>query len=1256
MRYSVLRSSGATLLLLHSALSASIRGFDSNSPVVPGENDLVVELIWQFDPANLADGITKLQWVPGSERVISSHKSGLIRMHESILSEAEDYVTLINMMPDVNSDGDHGLLSFQFHPDFENGQNFAYAMYTGNPKDVSLLPNNDVVAPIREWGEDFAGLYEWPQDKCPDLGDDNLNGSVCEKVYYIDRLIVDLDGEVPAMTKDITLFSGVCGSSSTHGPGTILQIGEDIVFSMGDGSQYDAFDPGFADKDGCFVPDGGADQGIFRSQREDFPNGKVFKIPKEFLDSEEPITMDDLIMISRGNRQPYNMFYHEENDVLYIADVGFGDWGTTERLFLAPNVSTIVESDPFNWGWPCLEGMYSTAEDHFLGNYNPFDGPSEKLRAAYLEDQGLNTCDGVYEAVAAIVGGETPSAVADPKFREPIFEYRNDVLDPDYPTMCVMSNAAVTSVFVYEGEAMPEEFRGKLMFADHVKKCVWYFDNDENGNPDTLSRPHILIANVDVIDMQIAPDGTIYFVDYMAARVFRMFEYGKGVAEGVETPPPTTAPTAAPFALPEIIDEANMCFDGRNMPELKWERNDDGSYTTELTIGAVTYETSQGITRTRGFNGMIPAPIMRLKACNTYHVKFYNEMEEWPEGFDGNGAVNAMKDPNLSSLHLHGMHISGMPPGDDVLQIVEPGEMHEYVYTIPCDHISGTHLYHTHHHGSTALQTDAGAAGIIIIESNAREASDMPLDIQSMPEQYLTIQEFDPIKTSLYALEARDRLYITEATTPYTMINGCEEPVLTLEQGQWTRLRMMNIGHEYNSLLTILPMEEDEEPCQMGLLAKDGVWVAEVPRELPGNAIFLSVSSRVDVAIKCPIEGLKHSILMKQIARVGVETGTPVATIEIVESARPADPDLTPWAPCRPYYLMDRQPESNVGESFTLEVRDGLNTEYFTSADNYIREMDLDVWEAWRVSATDLHPFHIHINHMQFGEVTEENQWNDIPDWNQPGDWIDTLSAPGAVPINLHPEKYTGAMVMHCHIAQHADMGILGIVLINGEGDDGTGDGAITDYGTCEEMIPDSTPYNTAAVKVPGVVQAEEFDIGGEGIGYHNINIDRNTGNAMRATEAVEVDTDGTTTWVSYIREGEWLQYSIDIEEKGFYDVVLNIASDGVPEGINISLWLDAKNECPAPGSMEGNLQKVFDPDYEGTGSPNIFESYNVEGYIELPAGEHTLMLCFEGSDGGFNFDSLAIEFCGITENACLERKLIEKNQITISYEGEILK
>ena len=63
------------------------------------------------------------------------------------------------------------------------------------------------------------------------------------------------------------------------------------------------------------------------------------------------------------------------------------------------------------------------------------------------------------------------------------------------------------------------------------------------------------------------------------------------------------------------------------------------------------------------------------------------------EDRDNTGEWNQPRKPNTTNLHLHGMHVSGRAPGDDIRIIVPPRGSYSYKYEIPEDHMPGHHWY-----------------------------------------------------------------------------------------------------------------------------------------------------------------------------------------------------------------------------------------------------------------------------------------------------------------------------------------------------------------------------------------------------------------------------------------------------------------------------------------------------------------------------------------------------------------------------------
>jgi carbohydrate binding protein with CBM6 domain len=89
-----------------------------------------------------------------------------------------------------------------------------------------------------------------------------------------------------------------------------------------------------------------------------------------------------------------------------------------------------------------------------------------------------------------------------------------------------------------------------------------------------------------------------------------------------------------------------------------------------------------------------------------------------------------------------------------------------------------------------------------------------------------------------------------------------------------------------------------------------------------------------------------------------------------------------------------------------------------------------------------------------------------------------------------------------------------------------------------------STPYTGTAPAIPGIIQAANFDDGGEGVAYHDTT-SGNTGGAYRQTDVdIEPSTDGGYD-VGWVAAGEWLNYSVAVLTAGTYTVTFRVASAG---------------------------------------------------------------------------------------------------------------
>jgi len=91
-----------------------------------------------------------------------------------------------------------------------------------------------------------------------------------------------------------------------------------------------------------------------------------------------------------------------------------------------------------------------------------------------------------------------------------------------------------------------------------------------------------------------------------------------------------------------------------------------------------------------------------------------------------------------------------------------------------------------------------------------------------------------------------------------------------------------------------------------------------------------------------------------------------------------------------------------------------------------------------------------------------------------------------------------------------------------------------------------STPYLGTPAALPGTVQSENYDAGGEGIAYH----DSTSGNAGGAYRSNNVDITaaadaGGGYLVGWTAAGEWLNYTVNVAAAGTYAIDVRVASNG---------------------------------------------------------------------------------------------------------------
>lgn len=415
-----------------------------------------------------------------------------------------------------------------------------------------------------------------------------------------------------------------------------------------------------------------------------------------------------------------------------------------------------------------------------------------------------------------------------------------------------------------------------------------------------------------------------------------------------------------------------------------------------LTIGADTLTTRAY--RQAGGSYSIPGPTIRMTPGNTYVLTLKNLLPYAA----ASTVENDLKDPNITNLHTHGLHVSPMSPSDDVMRLINGTYCGDYVYAVPSDHMGGTLWYHPHHHGSTFLQVSGGAFGLLLVNDSN---DGIPPGVAGMTERLLAVGFVDPT----VAGTGGDTL-ISGTLSPTWTVNGKVQGNLCTPVSEWQHWRLLLADRD--AMPKTLSVGAG---CEVALLARDGVWRTTAPKPLPTNSLDLSGASRADLAVRCSADS-SISVQGTVVANVFADPSLP-ANLSVGPYSNGATG--TTWSAWRPGYLRDlrgvtsfEQRNVSMGARTINGSKFDMNVPTFTIPTGNVQQ--------WTIKA-GAHPFHLHVYHFQM---------NGACGAFEDGEYYDTLSAgPCNTRFDLNPATssvYDGTTIMHCHILEHEDQGAMG--------------------------------------------------------------------------------------------------------------------------------------------------------------------------------------------------------------------------------------
>ena len=541
----------------------------------------------------------------------------------------------------------------------------------------------------------------------------------------------------------------------------------------------------------------------------------------------------------------------------------------------------------------------------------------------------------------------------------------------------------------------------------------------------------------------------------------------------------------------------------------------------------------------RSYNGALVGPTIRVRPGDALYVKLTNDLPK-----DNPSCPAHEENPNIpncfnsTNLHTHGLHVSPAGDSDNVLLSLPPATSFDYIFNLPKNHPSGTFWYHSHRHGSTALQVSSGMAGALIVEGD-RPAKDKGTNGIADVDTILKYPDGKPFDEHILLLE---QIAYACGTTPdgkvnwdcggkvgvieqygaqfgpgtwpasgrYTLINGEVQPTWTVTTGRIQRWRIIHGGVRDTVLMKIVKAKS--QPLGLLALAKKPMSLAEQANWVAQNCLIdqpvLVWEFAVDGLTRARFSGKTVNVFQpgyrsdvlaffqepgtycvldeqaqasqtinqqakdRRLLGLIQASGSPVpgtardylrwqlllANNDLPSSVKNEidNLDLTTFAP-----FQDIPAEAVTGQqslTFFIDVN-STPIKYEIDGQPYDpgridRTLNLGTVDEWTLTSKFVnHPFHIHVNPFQIEQILnpqgqsiinangdcidKDAQGNLDPQYcDQIGVFRDTLLTKQDYKIMLRSryETFTGEFVLHCHILDHEDQGMMQNVVIAAPG------------------------------------------------------------------------------------------------------------------------------------------------------------------------------------------------------------------------------
>ena len=440
------------------------------------------------------------------------------------------------------------------------------------------------------------------------------------------------------------------------------------------------------------------------------------------------------------------------------------------------------------------------------------------------------------------------------------------------------------------------------------------------------------------------------------------------------------------------------------------------------------------------WNGVEVAPTIRVHRGDVIRIHYENALPV----YCGLGMISD------SNLHFHGLTTSPAPPGDEVIATkIAPHTVYDYAVTIGRHEAPGLYWYHPHPHGLSNWQIGNGMAGAIVVEGIA---DGLP-ELAGLRERVLILRDIprDPsVAAALAQTKPRRTRAVTGVAAPVAdedrqgdtpcgverdgrpTINGVPSASLGITPNERQLWRVLNASAQRHFDLAI-------QGVRLQVVAQDGFplgYYPGGPRRRSVDHVVIPPGGRVEFVVAGP----RYPQLLLSRCFEGGSAGEvdPAAVLgELVDdggaarTARVAPPTgsrfiasraaLPPPAARRTIHFQEDAEHFYIDKQAYRPARAPAIVAHAGTTEEWTLENDTD----------EVHVFHIHQVH--FAVESTDGVRNRAPQWR---DSIDLAPQHAGRPsrtkvlVDFRDPVVRGTFLVHCHLADHEDGGMMAKVRV----------------------------------------------------------------------------------------------------------------------------------------------------------------------------------------------------------------------------------